>query len=137
MENIEIKLSEKDLMIGDWVMYDPNVFIEDEYVPTKECYPTIIETGEDMDSAVEGCYYPIPLTAEILEKNGFVKVENTQTSTIMYSFRDTLNRIGVFDFNHVTIDSYYTDSSCDVFISSVHELQHALRLCGINKEIEL
>ena len=79
----------------------------------------------------------IPLTPEILEKNGFVKVENTQTSTIIYSFRDTLFRIGVFDFNHVTIDSYYTDSSCDVFISSVHELQHALRLCGINKEIIL
>lgn len=130
-------LSEKELMIGDWVMYDPNVFIEDEYVPAKECCPTKIESGEDIDSAVEGCYHPIPLTAEILEKNGFVKVENTQTSTIMYSFRGSLFRIEVYDFNHVTIDSYYTDSSCDVFISSVHELQHALRLCGINKEIEL
>lgn len=21
----------RDLMIGDWVLYDPNVFIEDEY----------------------------------------------------------------------------------------------------------
>lgn len=130
-------LSEKDLMIDDWVMYDPNVFIEDEYVPAKECYPTKIETGEDIDSAVEGCYYPIPITPEILEKNGFVKVENTQASAIMYSFKDTLFRIKVYDFSQVTIDSYYTGGSCDVFISSVHELQHALRLCGISKEIEL
>ena len=83
------------------------------------------------------CIEPIPLTSEILEKNGFVNVENTQTSTIIYSFRDSLFRIGVFDFNHITIDSYYTDSSCDIFISSIHELQHALRLCGIEKEIEL
>ena len=80
---------------------------------------------------------PIPLTPEILEKNGFVKVENTLTSTIIYSFRDSLFRIGVFDFSHITMDSYYTDSSCDIFISSVHEFQHALRLCGIDKTIEL
>jgi hypothetical protein len=80
---------------------------------------------------------PIPLTPEILEKNGFVNVENAQTSTIMYSFRDSLFRIEVYDFNHITIDSYYTDSSCDIFISSIHELQQALRLCGIKKEIIL
>ena len=29
-------LTEKELMIGDWVMYNPNVFIEDEYESTKK-----------------------------------------------------------------------------------------------------
>lgn len=113
----------EDLMIGDWVSYHG---IANKVAPADFCHFEWINEIR-----------PIPLTLEILEKNGFVKVENTQTSTIIYSFRDSLFRIGVFDFNHVTIDSYYTDSSCDVFISSVHELQHALRLCGINKEIKL
>lgn len=51
-----------ELMVGDWVMYNPNVFVEDEYEPTKECYPTRISNGADIDLAVEGCYTPIPLT---------------------------------------------------------------------------
>ena len=89
-----------------------------------------------LEKYVSNCL-PIPLTPEILEKNGFVNVENTQTSTIIYSFRDSLFRIEVYDFNHITIKSYYTDSFCDTFISSIHELQHALRLCGIEKEIIL
>lgn len=129
----------EDLMAGDYVYNDKKQIC-------KVCSINAIGipyTEADNLAIDDGCftllydYSGIPLTAEILKKNGFVKVENMQTSTIIYSFRDTLFRIGVFDFNHVTIDSYYTDSSCDVFISSVHELQHALRLCGINKEIKL
>lgn len=124
-------LSEKDLMIGDWVMYDPNVFVEDEYEPTKEYYPTIIEDGEDIDSAVEGCYYPIPLTPEILEKNGFTKdldadgihyrftlIDEHTKFSILY-VRSVFQWLGPLDFKYV------------------HELQHALRLCGINKTFEL
>ena len=131
----------EELMVGDYVYNNINQVCK-VYAITGLGIPYV---QVDNFSTDNGCfeiglcteYNGIPLTKEILEKNGFVKVENTQTSTIIYSFRDSLFRIGVFDFNHVTIDSYYTDSSCDVFISSVHELQHALRLCGINKEIKL
>lgn len=52
-------------------MYNPNVFIEDEYEPSKEWFPTRINNGEDIDLAIEGCYMPIPITMQILEKNGF------------------------------------------------------------------
>ena len=38
-------LTRKELMLGDWVMYNPNVFIEDEYEPAKDSYPTKIESG--------------------------------------------------------------------------------------------
>ena len=60
-------LTGKEIMVGDWVMYNPNVFIEDEYEPTKEWFPTQINSGEDIDLAIEGCYTPIPLTTDILK----------------------------------------------------------------------
>lgn len=120
----------EDLMVGDYLMHNgfPYRVIQVD---------GIVRDGWMIENGEEDCGKPIPLTPEILEKNGFVNVENTQTSTIIYSFRDSLFRIEVYDFNHITIDSYYTDSSCDLFISSIHELQHAIRLCGIKKEIIL
>ena len=130
-----------ELMIGDWVLtldstHKEKVFAQVDAI--EEGKHSILVTKECSNWFVDIDWIePIPLTPEILEKNGFVKVENTLTSTIIYSFRDSLFRIGVFDFSHITMDSYYTDSSCDIFISSVHQLQHALRLCGIEKEIIL
>jgi len=125
-------LSEKDLMIDDWVMYDPNVFIEDEYVPAKECYPTKIETGEDIDSAVEGCYYPIPITPEILEKNGFEYMCDEYGCWLLgkIELREREPYNGLFEVE-INIAKETT------YIHYVHELQHALRLCVINKTFEL
>ncbi len=123
-------LTEKDLMIGDWVMYNPNVFIEDEYETAKEWFPARINNGEDIDLAIEGCYDSIPLTTDILEKNGFVEShanERFSLYTLVYEgiafslkyVRSVFQWLGPLDFKYV------------------HELQHALRLCGIKKEIEL
>lgn len=124
-------LTEKEIMIGDWVMYNPNVFIEDEYEPAKEWFPTRINSGEDIDLAIEGCYAPIPITMQILEKNGFKKGLDDDgihfrytliTGSISFSLKYVLSVfewLGPLDFKYV------------------HELQHVLRLCGIKKEIEL
>lgn len=123
-------LTGNELMIGDWVMYNPNVFIEDEYESTKEWFPTQINSGEDIDLAIEGCYDSIPLTTEILEKNGFIEShvnERFSLYTLIYddiSFslkyvRSVFQWLGPLDFKYV------------------HELQHALKLCGIKKEIAL
>lgn len=138
-ENI---LKPTDLMIGDWVMYNPNVFIEDEYEPTKECYPTQIQNGEDIDLAIERCYSPIPLTPEILEKNGFTNdgyaiLELDTHSILQYYFHEhRLRKIwtGIDEWdNH----SEVTDISFQCTCHYIHELQHALNLCGIEKEIAL
>ena len=89
---------------------------------------------------------PIPLTPEILEKNGWKDISD---HTLMGSetFRLKYEQNG-FDFT-ITLklrdylkiqsydDRYYTlyESCCGV--KFVHQLQHALRLCRIEKEIEL
>ena len=123
-------MKENELMIGDWVMYNPNVFIDDEYETTKEWFPTQISSGEDIELAIEGCYDSIPLTTEILEKNGFVE-SNVNGCFSLYTLiydgisfslkyvRSVFQWLGPLDFKYV------------------HELQHALKLCGIKKEITL
>ena len=124
-------LTEKELMIGDWVMYNPNVFIEDEYEPYQEWYPMKITSGEGIELAIEGCYAPIPLTTDILEKNGFRK----ELDDDGVHFRYTLITDGIsFSLKYV-LSVFQWLGPLD--FKYVHELQHALRLCGIKKEFEL
>ena len=135
-------LTEKELMIGDWVMYNPNVFIDDEYETAKEWLPTQINSGEDIDLAIEGCYDSIPLTTEILEKNGFTEIKGAYP-TFKIDIYGYLIKVTFPKENKETnkgnpflvIDSRpsYYSSEC----LYVHELQHVLRLLGIKKEIEL
>lgn len=76
---------------------------------------------------------PIPLTQEILEKNGWEKggYEEMVNITDEYSF--ALQK-GVDGKNAWWWELF---SSPIRPINYVHELQHALRLCGIDKAIEL
>ena len=67
---------------------------------------------------------PIPLTPEILEKNGWTRDELCNEWFIHYgpNLFGKCPEVTIFD---------------GVSIKYVHELQHALRLCGIDKQIEL
>ena len=148
----------EELMIGDWVMYNPNVFNEDEYEPTKECFPTKINNGEDIDLAIEGCYTPIPITHEILERNGFywgypVDVEDMASNVFGGLSVEMPPKSWVWDEGAGVISITFPNESdggeisCEnghcyfsfVFdnVIFVHQLQHALRLCRIPKNIEL
>ena len=130
----------KELMIGDWVECVDSTH-------KKKVYAQIdaIEEGQTCILVrLDNCNWfldisfikPIPLTQKILEKNGFVlKSED----------------VGAFGVNIVpyyTRDDVPFEVFCDgepfaiwfkdpVNIAFVHELQHTLRLCGIEKEIEL
>lgn len=106
-------------------------------VGVARCHPL---DKEQFDGGI-WCDYldSIPLTAEILEKNGWVSKrdgsgdfiymrENTQG----YGSNDmivTKNIVGNFQMTHGSFNG--------ISVYYVHELQHALRLCGIEKEIEL
>ena len=83
---------------------------------------------------------PIPLTAEILKKNGFVEFipHNWQIviDNIMIEIRESEHNMAIWlDWNEHNTGTYasyiFPGPNC------VHELQHALRMCGIDKEIEL
>lgn len=71
----------------------------------------------------------IPLTAEILEKNGFISGEFYAELLISdWQIMSDCKRFAARNDR-----GWHIDILCEY----VHELQHALHLCGINKEIEL
>lgn len=89
---------------------------------------------------------PIPLTSEILEKNDFVANKHVYPYPY-YEYINEGNKLKIgFAFPQGNRTSYkepwvYIDSEY-VFVEHlpciyVHQLQHALRLCGVEKEIIL
>lgn len=125
-------LTGKEIMVGDWVMYNPNVFIEDEYEPTKEWFPTQINSGEDIDLAIEGCYTPIPLTTDILKNNGFKYMTG-----LWYTQTKEMKPIQIVFKKTSVITLSINCTPVPINLKYVHQLQHALRLYGIKKEFEL
>lgn len=96
---------------------------------------------------------PIPLTPEILEKNGWYHAKfhgsyGRQAMRIDGCYQDELPK-GVdnaLSFAQWSLDKKFMYHFLEIFmwvgsihlkIEYVHELQHALRFCGIEKEIEL
>ena len=84
---------------------------------------------------------PIPLTLEILEKNGFEKQGFDGWDYTFGTEADNGHVLWRTDYGipHLMIESYsskYGDFR-SFGIQYVHELQHALKLCGINLEIKL
>lgn len=96
---------------------------------------------------------PIQLTEEILHNNGFKNdvlaqksliAEGTSNSSVILISEDnriTLNNIDEYlnSFNKwwVHIDNEDMQTMCTAEITYVHELQHLLKLCKIEKEIIL
>ena len=81
---------------------------------------------------------PIPLTPEILEKNGLEYEDDGNDAIIFlccdmywarYCVGDTFWKVGIHSQDR--LDAVI----CDV--QNVHQLQHALRLAGVEKEIEV
>jgi hypothetical protein len=132
-----------DLMIGDWVLYDgkPNIITEVSEIIHGEA--TVCFVGNNYMANMDEIE-PIPLTPEILEKNGFTK--STPPPGIHAKCYELDNKkdkynLTIADYNRykrllLNVDS--EDSECfNIKCDYVHELQHALRLCRIKKEIEL
>lgn len=120
----------KELMIDDWVIVDEIGCL----TPIK-----VLEVGinyavvfDDDSETMEDYLQPIPLTAEILENNGWscTKGDNKPFHDIFYhpmlDYRHRLEKCPKCGFY------YQTNGSIICGIVYVHELQHALRLCGLN-----
>lgn len=125
------KLKANELMIGDWVQ-DITPVVIDAISNEDIC---TYRTKHGYITANPSNLKPIPLTAEILEKNGFrtfglidapkYGLWLNDGRIIELSRIDNGWRIWVF-YNNIPMSLNY-----------LHELQHALRLCGIDKEIVL
>lgn len=130
------KLDSKSIMIGDWVKncYEKNERVEQIL-------------GNSVMLAYNDTYYlgeiePIPLTAEILEKNGFQKNKISNHETLFKIVSKNYNFLnvrwyGIPEFELGNCFDEEGEMKEFTTIKYVHELQHALRLCKIEKDIEL
>lgn len=131
-----------DLSVGDYVYYCDRVYKVDSIEEsgfvrannTSYSCPRIMKHLDYID--------PIPITAEILKKNGLYRHK-----------RDADNPKLIVLSNHFIMARTYTDvdwwrvliydeelPSRELFngvIYSVHQLQHALRLAGVDKGINI
>lgn len=91
----------------------------------------------DMEDYHESEIEPIPLTPEILEKNGF-SGEGYNMGIVGFSVEpipDEKDGYEVFIWKDMCLQIKHGFTHFKKYIKYVHELQHALRLCGIEKEI--
>ena len=128
----------EDLSIGDWVCYTgkcidgigPNRKIT--YIERDACGFLIglDYGGFHYSSAKIEDIVPIPITPEILEKNGVALAEDYDENGGLFACPA---------FSVVKYGNSYTFEvpQARVRVEHVHELQHAIRLAGIEKEIEV
>lgn len=124
-------MKKEELMIGYWVSV---LGIPMRIAELGIVRAGLLDENEEMSYNSYAIIEPIPLTAEILKKN-------------KYDYNDSLHEWATdsfcIEFGHVLSNEEQPDhffiwvSDCEVELKYVHELQHALRLCGIEKEIEI
>jgi hypothetical protein len=130
-----------DLMLGDYVKVKPSgmiikvAAIHQKKVGYHSCQSRLEWVRRDL---IE----PIPLTPEILGKNGFelkndgwlcCAINNIEDKNYIFiQYRKGCQEVRLCEMNFV--NNVIMRSQ---FIQYVHELQHALKLCRVKKEIEL
>lgn len=133
-------------MIGDWVRLrykdcQTNEEIVKDfrvYQVREHCSVRYAWSKESGNMAMVTHIEPIPITPEILEKNGFVRSE--KSSKKPYQIRNCSTYISVISGRvnaRLIRGNGEPMNAVQVNCRYVHELQHALRLCGIEKEIVL
>ena len=120
-----------DLMIGDYVTVIPSGMIIQVAAVHKRKVAYHACTSK-LSWVREGLLRPIPLTREILEKNGM----KFRTNVGWFAEDDD----GSLEISTKGENVYWTINDWEYSIlklNYVHELQHALKLCRIEKEIVL
>lgn len=143
-------MKREELEIGDWVYHDDIVFGREiakiHRLNKNKNDVTIgmtVYRGDGTFSVAgyiltspDNDIHPIPLTPEILESNGFVKWQGGlvligDEISCRYEDGNLTIKQGYRDNEGVLIERLLVNIEC----LSVHQLQHALRLAGVEKEM--
>ena len=131
----------EELMLGDYVRDKHGHFVK-----VKEIYSDSIftEDGEyEGEQLMVGEFEPIPIIEEILEKNGFQSFKHGQIwkERIGMGGQTTSAtspiEVIIYEGGHSVIINPHEGKEFQGYIGSVHELQRVLRICGIEKEINV
>lgn len=140
-------MNARELMLGDWVTFRKDFPDRIDGIAIDGCAVSLVHDGWRNVSDVS----PIPITPEILEKNGFRKTFNDYYQIYQLAEKE----------EYIVAITFFSDAKLSILIRNelgydergrsdvvtfardwckefhVHQLQHALRFCGIDKEIEL
>jgi hypothetical protein len=131
------KLTCCDIMVGDYVYstFSDKPCKVQEVKLSEHGYGSVRVSGVDGVKDIVSLS-PIPLTAEILEQNGLKNYEEypeykikTNEYEIWVIFDEPQNCVHIEKYDKGIPTIYHSK------ILFVHELQHALRICGVDKEI--
>ena len=138
----------KELMVGDWVDRSGTPpYYKVIGINSKTTEVLISQSGND-DETRKICWNdkldPIPITPEILEKNGFKRTE------LCYEYREKLGgymgqavslttpaEIIYTDEGHCIVSNPHIGRVFQGSVDHVHELQHIIKSCELSKEIKL
>lgn len=119
----------EELQIYDWVLINDTPHQVKQITRKKVGYHKV---PYSLDYARLVDVKPIPITAEILEKNGFIK-----DYCYYYLYGENGEYLQYYP-HEWRLDMWYKD---DILFRckchDVHQLQQAIRLCGIDKRIKL
>ena len=129
----------EDLMIGDWYYWEA----DGKKYPMQVTKDTFKLSDEDISN-----FQPIPLTKEILEKNftthdleyfipEYPNHNPKENDYFSICHHKELSSIWKTEYIADFFTEEETKSVCITSIKYVHDLQHFLKSCVINKEIKL
>ena len=141
-----------DLMIGDWVCLKDDTKCEFPLKVDGVLTDDISLEGEGFLGGVDGLIRPIPITPEILEKNGwhfdltpYEKDLNECCGMSIdkhWCYADTNIDISLFfpitgeEMGRLDVNNHHLKRYLEFLLRDtlyVHEMQNALRLCGLNE----
>ena len=121
-----------ELMIGDWVMVKVLSQIPNTYV---------LHTWTANDYSMDIQVKPIPLTPEILEKNGFERgvvipskfYRNIDNEQLIFCPHGSCYDLGYVHWNESNDADIMHRLEVQQPIMYIHQMQHALRLFGLDE----
>lgn len=145
----QLKIS--DLSVGDWVEFHrtKGIYIAPPLFEKANARVIGTHRGAEVSLLVDGkrefiamplsAIHPIPITPEILEKNGFAFLPDGNPRHLQ--FVDGNIFISTYEGRETFALFCYNDmgwaETFSLTLRYIHQLQHALRLAGVEKEIEL
>lgn len=145
-------MDSRKLMIGDWVRMKecPNFKFKMEDVSGSPLFNRYADNGQTCVPYSYGEIEPIPLNEEIIEAQGFMKISQPNCYfPFHWAFYQTnAEDEEAFDYTikafnslsrgmRIEIRNCINDACLSCQCEFVHELQHALRVCEIDKETTL
>lgn len=124
------ELTSKDLMIGDWLQDSFGNIGQVYRLDLGRVHLRLLQERPQDEEYIVHDIEPIPLTPEILEKNGL------DNAPLGCHFDE--DKYMVLEISSEKEGIYWTINYNEYGILKlkyVHQLQHALKLCGIDKEI--